>query len=306
MLRVTELQTRILESLNRYKYLTPSQLQRIGISISLPVIWRELRKLRSLPSEKQSLIGMISFPASMRVEHVERVHYLTEKGAQVLADIHGVDPSELDFQKVTSVYHRDYWHRKWCVDFHIWLTQALNAAPWDVEIAVWDRYFDKIGANRTKNQARHRLRAKTRLDLGRDDFQKNNYIIPDVNFVLRSVNTPEKTALFCLEMCNGKNAKRVLQQIAKHAVAMRHGAMAERYGIRQNYRALFLFAERGLMNAVIRRLGEIGKESFRHLIFFGLLEDAADDALGCWQQSEMAGQFNFMTGKANSSKRGRP
>ena len=301
MLELKELHTRILEALHRYKYLTPSQLQQIGISSSLPVIWRELRKLQSLPGTKP-VIGTITFPPRMRIEHVERVHYLTPEGADVLADVLGADVDELDFRKVTSVYHRDYWHRKYCIDFHIWLAQALEATSWAVEIAVWDRYFDKTGANRTKNTSRGRLRAKTRLDLEADGF----YIIPDINFTLRSESAPERAALFSLEMCNGNNTKRVLRQIGKHAVAMREGAMAERYDVPQNYRALFLFSERGLMDAVIKRLGEIGISGisgisgrrFEHLLYFGQLEDAADDPLGCWQQlATGAERYNFVTGR---------
>lgn len=293
MLKLTEMQTRVLEALARYTYLTASQLHQIGISKSLPVIWRLLRQLTA---GKRALVGVIDFPPQLRVEKVERVHFLSRRGATVLAEIHRVDAAEVRFPQAASAYHRDYWHRRYCIDFHIWLTRALEANSWDIVIAAWDRYFDKVGANRTKDSSRGRLRAKTRLDLGTAG-SVGSYIIPDVNFVLQSQREPSKQALFCLEMCNGKNTKRVLRQIEKHTVAMQEGAMADRYGVSQNYRALFLFAEWGLMDAVFSRLREIGKESFEHLLYFGHLEQAAEDPLGCWQQPAIAGGCNFVTGK---------
>lgn len=289
MLNITETHTQVLEALARYKYLTVSQLQRIGISRSKQVLWREVKKLANSPTP---LVGIINFPPNMRVEKVERVHYLTEDGAMVLADILGMDFEELDFQRVTSVYHRDYWHRKYSIDFHIWLTQALASAPWDLEICLFDRYFDKIGANRTNNPKATRLRAKTRFDLSND-----RYIIPDVNFVLQSASQPARKAFYCMEMCNGKDTKRILTQLYKHTVAMQEGVIAQHYGLAQNYRVLLLFSKPGAMEAVLKRFSEIDRGGFQQLVFLGLVEHAERDVLRCWRQPHHEGLVNFVTGK---------
>lgn len=290
-MRVTELQTRILEALERYRFLTASQFKQIGISPSLPVIWRSLREL-SLG--KRSLVGTINFPAHMRVERVERVHYLTRYGAAVLADILGCERDELDFCGTPATYHRDYWHRRYCVDFHLWLTQALEAAPWEVEIAVFDRYFDKTGANRTENRQLGPLRAKTRVEL-----DSGHYLIPDVTFVLESAGAAAQRVVYSLEMTNGRNTKRILTQLAKHGAAMRCGVVSRAYGVSYPHRALFLFSENGRLEAVEKRIAETVPSEVWPLIFLGHLDDAKRDVLSCWHQpgGQGEGRIDFVTGQ---------
>ena len=201
---------------------------------------------------------------------------------------------ELGFLEVTSVFHRDYWPRKQRVDFHICLMLALDTAPWDLKIEIFDRYFDKTGANRTKSPSARRLRAKTRLDFG-----DGSHIISDANFVLASTGAPERKALFYMDMCNGHNAKRVLRQMELHMVAIREGAMASRYGVAQNHRVLLLFTSRSLMTAVRKRFGEIGKPAFASYFWYEFVEDAEHDVLGRWQSVEVGdgGVYNFITGQ---------
>ena len=294
MIQITEGQTRILEALGQYKYLTASQLEQIGVSSSRQVIWREIRRLSETPTKKTALVGVIRFPASMRMEHVESMYYLTRPGAVALAELLCVDLGELSFQDSSTVFHRDYWHRKYCVDFHILLNRALQSDPLGLEIAVWDRYFDKIGANRAKAR-RGALRAKTRVDL------KRGYLIPDVNFVLQSREDAERKALFSLEMTNGKDTKRALEKIARHIAVMRVGVLGEKYGLAQNYQALFLFAEQSLLEAVSTRFEEAGVEGFRRLFWFGWLGDVQHDVLASWHRpNELGTAQNFITGKARS------
>ncbi len=290
MIQITEGQTRILEALGRYKYLTASQLERIGVSSSRQVIWREIRRLSATPTKKAALVGVIRFPASMRMEHVESMYYLTKPGAVALADLLGVDLEELSFQDSSTVFHRDYWHRKYCIDFHILMDAALKADPLSLELTVWDRYFDKTGANRTK-AGRGALRAKTRVDVG------GEYLIPDVNFMLQSRKISERQALFSLEMTNGRDTKRVLEKIDRHILVMKEGALGQKYGLEQNYQALFLFAERALLEAVHARFSEAAS-GFGDLFWFGLMDDIAGEALASWRRpSDLGVRRNFITGK---------
>lgn len=275
MIHLTELQTRILEALAHYRFLTASQFQCLGISKSLPVIWRNLRCLTSTPTPKRAWVGAIDFPAAMRIEHVERVHYLTERGAEFLAELAGVERSELAFEKVTSVYHRDYWHRKHTIDFRINLEVALADSPWEIE--RWDNYFEKTGANRSRNPGAAGLRAKTRIDCA-DGF----YLIPDSNFIVRSRVHPDQKALFSFEMVNGRDIRRILAQVEKHVVALRDGAMAVAYGVPRNYRALFVFTYPMVMREVRESFGGLGKGSFEPWLLIGSLEELLANPLAAW------------------------
>lgn len=291
MLRITELQTRILEALCEYRYLTASKFERLGISTSRPVIWRELRKLRRMTLGRRPLVDVIAFPAHMRLEGVERVAYLTVAGADVLADLRGVDPSALGFLPVTCAYHRDYWHRKSCIDFQIWLKQALEASGWDLEIACFDRYFDKTGANRTKDANRPRLQARTRVELA-----SGACLIPDANFVLASAQEPNRRVLYSFEMTNGRDTRRVLQKLRDHAAVMQDGALSEKCGFDQSYQALLVFEEDGLLEAVTDRFAEAGVQEYRDLFWFALLKDAERDVLNCWRRpTALSPLYNLVT-----------
>ena len=287
-MRVTELQTRILEALERYRFLTASQFQELRVSHSLPVIWRALRELSS---GKRSPVGTVNFPARMRVEHVERVHFLTPYGAGVLADILGCESADLDFCQKPATYHRDYWHRKFCVDFHIWLIRALEAVSWDVEVVALARYFDRTGANRSRNQRVYPLRAKTRVEL-----DTGRYLIPDVTFVLERGVTSERV-VYCMEMTNGRNTKRILTQMAKHAAAMRSGILSQKYGVRYPHRVLFLFSEEALLRAVERRVAEKVPADALPLVFLGHIDDAKREVLSCWHRPGDHGEVDFVTGR---------
>lgn len=284
---INETETQFLDALARYSFLTVSQFQRLALNASNATVIR--RVLHRLAEGAHPLVGVIKFPISARAGRIEHVHYLTKAGAQALAEVLRVDVAELDYREGRAMFHRDFYHRRECVNFHIWLTQALAGTP--LEIERFDRYFDKSGANR--GGGGERLRAATRVELA------EGYLIPDVNFVLRYREDGQRRALFCLEMTHGKDAKRVLEQIDNHRAALRSGVISEKYHLAAGHKVLFLFSDAGLKAAVSRRVGEElpGMEGFRPHFLFGLLEECERDALRCWESLEGYGKVNFITGQ---------
>ena len=289
MITLTELETRILEALSRYRFLTPSQLISAGVSNSKQVIWRALAHLRQYPGKKKALVGAIRFSPRVRIEAVETVHYLTALGGGVLAEALRTEEEAFDFKPVTSVYHRDYWHRLHTINFHIWLDQALRRTEFEIE--TWDRYFDKSGTNRTKDPNRPRLRSKTRLSL-----LGGRHLIPDVNFVVASRKDTSKKALFCLEVANGRDTKKNLRQIEGHVRAMKEGAMAAKYGVEQNHSSLFLFSQRALAESVWERFPEAASGQFESFFFLATTEAAALNPVECWNHPRRPALHHFITG----------
>lgn len=271
MITLTEVQTKILEALAHYRYLTHSQMLhlKIGSPSFLRFSTRRLREKGDKP-----LIASIRYPFTPSEGRLEQVHHLTPTGAKLLADITS-DDSLRNFRPVTAVYHRDYWHRKFTIDFQIALTQTVDQSE-QLEIAVFDRYFDKTGANRNGS-----LRAKTRISLGSD-----RYIIPDANFILSRPFEEEQQVLYTAEIANGQDTKRILRQIQRHAELLKTRLLASKYDIlgKTAHQVLFVFSDYGLLRAVRNRFVEV-KEAleFSACYRFGYLKYLTQDILHCWK-----------------------
>ena len=305
MIRITEMQTKILEALNRYKFLTCTQLKGLKIG-NLQYIRGTMKHLAEYPTTRKAVVGVIRFPPEFVIGRVEHVYYLSEYGAYVLADILSIDFEELDYQRVTSVYDRDYWHRRSCVDFHIWLTHVFDVST-KLELLKVDRYFDKTGANNiapSKQKPRGPLRSQTRVDF------EDRYIIPDINFVIQAADAPKARGVYCFEMCNGQNTRRVLTQIRKHMEAMKAGVICKVYDAPQKaHTCLFLFSEDGLMKAVRDRFTELSEipalvkilnpEDYESNFLFAMIDEAQADVVRCWRKAAHLGEdrYVFLNGK---------
>jgi hypothetical protein len=293
MIILTEKEIKILNALAKYKFLTNSQLVTLKIG-HIQRVRQATKKLAEYPTKKNAFIGSLRFPVSNRFGRLENIHFLTLEGAKTLIEIDDRDLSELNFVKIATVFYNDYWHRKFCIDFQISLTQEIeNNLSNVLELPIFERYFDKTGANRTKNDNIGRLRAITRAD-----FDGENYIIPDANFIIQKKDNPNVQALFCLEMTNGKDTKRVLRQLEKHKKAMQQGIIPEKYNLKVNHKTLFLFSEKSLMKAVMNRFFEIENiKNFQNFFFFGFIDDVINNVFNYWRLIGNKSFFNFLSGK---------
>lgn len=277
-----------LRALARYKYLTHAQLQGLRLSV------QHLTHLTKVTGElrKAGLTERILPPIVPGKGRAEALHYLTPKGAKFLADLDGVSVREIGFHPVFSTISVDYWHRRTLIDFQIALDQGLEATP--LVVGVFNRYFDKTGANRTNDPEVGHLRSMSRVELGKDF-----YIIPDAIFTVQDAADPSKRVLFCLEIAMGDKTKQNLEQIRKHIYAMRSGAIPEAYGTKTGYRCLHLFERSELKEAVVRRFHEIpDAAAFREYFLFAEAEAFRADPLRCWKVPGGAEPVNFITGRA--------
>ena len=271
MITLTEIQTRILEALAHYRYLTHSQMLQLKLG-SPSFIRFSTRRLREKGDEP--LIASVSYPFTPCEGRLEHVHHLTQAGANVLADVTNDDRLR-HYRPVTAIYHRDYWHRKYTIDFQIALTKAIENSE-QLEITTFDRYFEKTGDNRHST-----LRSKTRIDI--DDEQ---HIIPDANIMLCHPFDDKKQVLYTAEIANGQDTKRILHQIARHAAVLKNRLLATRYDLtrKRAHQVLFIFSDYSLLRTVRRRFAEV-KEAlpFSACYRFCFLQYLMQDALRCWK-----------------------
>lgn len=292
MITLTEIQTRILEALAHYHYLTHSQMRQLQIG-SPSFLRHSTRRLREKGDEP--FIASIRYPFSPRQGRLEQVHHLTQAGATVLADIRNDDSIRTQFRPVTAIYHRDYWHRKFTIDFQIAMTRTVEAQE-NLELTLFDRYFDKTGNNRAGNPG-SALRSQTRLDLDGEE-----HVIPDINLVLRPLLDSKRQILCTAEVANGQDTKRILRQIERHAAVLKKRALASHYGINEKapHHVLFVFTDYGLLRAVRTRFVEVEAAlEFSACFRFGYLPYLMQDVFRCWKMPSHVGEewFHLITGK---------
>lgn len=64
----------------------------------------------------------------------------------------------------------------------------------------------------------------------------------------------EFRSLYLLEMYDGKDTKRVMEQIRKHAEAIGLGTPSRKYGLQKSHRVLCVFEFESNKNAVLERM----------------------------------------------------
>ena len=255
---INETQTEILLALARFKFLTTSQLHKI---IRKELAW--LRKqILYLTERERSLVEKITFGFHPRVGKLENVFFLTKLGKHTLIEVLQMEEDTVRMPVGnSSLFYKDYTHRKNTIDFHIQLYHWTQESG--IELDFFDTYFDKSGNNRKDKN----LRAKTKIDLDTD-----NYIIPDGAFTL---STEGGKFLYLFEMYDGKDTKRVVGQLKKHAQAIAMGSPSIKYGFaNKSNRVLSVFEHESIKDAVVGRLQreQVFRNMPNHFLFKSLAE----------------------------------
>ncbi len=237
---LSEVKSKILESLAEYRFLTNKQLVILGAAAHTNTVSVQAKRLREI-----GLLGTKDFSFTALVGKLDGIHYLTPKGAREVADLWKVDLAEIQYLKSNNtIFYRDYQHRINSVSAHIYLKKWLDKT--DRQIVLFDTYFDKIGSSRNA-EVTGQLKPKTQMSLG-----NKTTLTPDCIFMYE---TPSgQNVLGAIEICNGKETARIVAQVKKHLLALSEKAPQTKYKHdRANY-MLFVFDHEPTQKAVIKRL----------------------------------------------------
>jgi hypothetical protein len=248
---INNIQADILENLARFKFLSTTQLKKLtGKSISYT---RE--QITSLYERKYIKAYHLEKPSK-----AENIYYLSEHGKDVLLQNDKAFADDIKIPKGVPLVVRDYVHRKNFIDIHIALYFYLKEKG--ITIEKFDAYFDKQGNNRTA----HNLEAKTKIDIG-----NNETYMPDGVMI---TNNFEEKEMYLIEMYNGKDTGRVVEQLAKHGRAIALGTPAKKYNIQKNPIILSIFEFDSIKQAVIKRLESNPKFApISNYFYFGYLSE---------------------------------
>ncbi|MDR1717004.1 MAG: replication-relaxation family protein [Prevotella sp.] len=261
MILINNLQSDILENLGKFKFLTTSQIKQLT------------NKSLSYIRENLSLLSQNGYIKTYRMEKfikAENMYYLTEKGKEILISHEKVFADNIKVPVGVPLVVKDFQHRKNFIDIHIAVYRYLEDK--ETQIYKFYAYFDKTGNNRTT----HNLESKTKISLGDDQF-----FMPDG--ILITTNENDDKNMYLVEMYNGKDTIRTLQQLAKHGRAIALGTPAQKFRIQKNPYILCVFEYESSKQAVIKRLQ--ANERFMPLadfFFFASLDDMQKDFILSW------------------------
>jgi hypothetical protein len=230
-------QTKILLSLAKYKYLTISQFLSLEVGKDKEFIRKNLSLLREKRFTDRMTFGLI--PAKGKFEDI---HFLTERGAKEILTNTDLQPDQVRHpSRASTFFKNDYLHRVSTVDIMIAFNVWADGQGYQVDF--FDTYFDKVGSQKASKQG---IQSKTRFDL-----PNGQNISPDG---IIKYSTANNSFLYCLEVYNGKDTKRVTEQIRKLAYATFEGIPSEKYGHDKANRNLIVFQYDTYKQTAIERI----------------------------------------------------
>jgi len=262
------MQSNIMIALAKYKFLTTSQMIRLGIAKHKPAISRATQRLMAslnwVNYEGFSFTQSTSERKKMLHRKVEGMFFLTPKGAREVMERLEVEESEIKYPKSKSTMANDkYFHRKFALDCEI--EANLCAVDFGYEVTLFDRDFDRTGSNRNGSGSS----AKTKIEGDKRD------IVPDGNFILE--NEKEEQRLFTFELHNRRQSKHIVKQLTNHVFACDNGSIGLKYGIPKLHRVLNVFAEERRMKNVLDKINSLEHrktfEGMEEFFFFKTLDE---------------------------------
>jgi hypothetical protein len=233
----TPQQTAILSSIAKYKYLTVNHFKALKIGSSDRLIRDNLKILRERKLTEKMSFGTI--PIKGRFQDL---HFLTERGAKMLIESLDLEPEEVKHpSRASTFFKNDYLHRVSTIDLMISFNQWTEKNGYIIDL--FDTYFDKVGSQRATETG---VQSKTRFDL-----PNGKNISPDA---VVKYEANGKNYLFCLEVYNGKDTKRVIDQIRKLTYATFEGIPSKKYDHNKTNRNLILFEFDDYKNYAIDRI----------------------------------------------------
>lgn len=271
MNRLTTTQQRILESLHDYRFLTVEQMQRLGIAKNEHTIYKAIRVLRGSEADKSlAYVDYTEFGTLPTIGRLPRIHYLTKRGAKLLAEALQLDQSNINYPKGVKIFSRDYFHRVQTIDLHI-LARLFCEAHQGVEFDYFQAYFEHQGANHWGDPQQPKREALNKITINEE-----RAFIPDCIFKITDPNN--KPFLFTGEIYRNYNTKRTHQQLYNHLLALEQGTLSQLYHFPRAVPVLVLCEQKGAMQALQKRLNN--DPSFQKTEEYFLFRCYAD-IIGC-------------------------
>lgn len=224
-------QIAILNALANYKFLSRSQLARLGVEKYNSAFSRYCKPL--IDAKYIGLLNAVNYG-------IGHIYYLKKKGALFVAKENNLTIDQIKYCISTpELSLQTLYHRTHAIDCQIELDlSCINKA---VELLFYDREIESLGnIRRDKNLSR-----RTRVLL------KNNEILePDAIFMLK---TQFGNKLYCLEYEHKDYTQKSYSKLLKHLRALNEKVVSSKYGHTKGHRTLFIYNNRATLEAVMSK-----------------------------------------------------
>lgn len=250
MQRFNPTHSNILENLATYKFLTYSQMVRLGISKQKPYLSRTMKVLLD-----RKYVARLDFGVDPKKGKLESFFYLLGKAKSLLIEEWGWEAEHIRLPiGKSSFFAKDYAHRKGTIDIQIKVYQ--QAQEKGQEVLFFHTYYDKVGSANKGD-----LKALTSISYGSD-----KYLIADAIFMLKK---EEKKSLYAVEYHRGTDSKRMLGTIEQYGRVLASGTLSIRHGLQENAKVLCVFEYESCLEATKRRFMEDRRfDNLRELFLF--------------------------------------
>lgn len=239
MTHITESQITALELLAVYKYLTSSQFVKMGLFKKRAYVTNALKVL--INTNKPLLAKHDFNPIDGKLESF---YYLTKYGKKFLIDELEYTEAQIKAPRgLSPVRLKDYFHRKYTINFHIGFRKWLEKNHG--KISFLNYYFDKTGNNRSSDNSTH-VTALNKIQL-----DNANAFIPDINTMF---SLDGEKYLYLFEQHDGKDTKRLLEQLKIHFIAISQKAVSKKYNLHKSHKVVVICEHASVKKIVIQRL----------------------------------------------------
>ena len=268
MAHITENQITALEWLATFKYLTSSQFVKMGLFKKRAYITNSLKVLTDM---QKPLIAKHDFnPITGKLESF---YYLTKYGKNFLIDeLDYTEPQIKAPRGLSPVRLKDYFHRKYTIDFYIGLKQWLKDVNGEIDFLNY--YFDKTGNNRSSDKSTYVTALNKIQPNGTKAF------IPDISTMF---SISDEKYLYVFEQHNGMDAKRLFEQLYVHIIAISQRAVSKKYNFQKSHKVIVVCEQESVKASVIKRLRqEKGIEDYNNFFIFKTNAELEDNFYNNW------------------------
>lgn len=269
-------QVKILEYLANFKFLSRSQLARLGVEF-----YNSNYSTHTKALLEAKHIGVMD----ARNYNLGHIYYLKEKGARVIAEHLQTKIETLNFVKSEpSLSPQTLYHRSYAIDCQIEMT--LTCKKYEVEIDFYDREIETLGSiKKNKN-----LERKTRVPIN------DGFLEPDAIF---RINTSKGKKLYTLELENKDYTKKSFQKILNHIQAFSTKSVSKKYKHEKAWRNLFIYVNSSTMKSIIEKASKI--DGIKNWFLFKSFEEVKTETALTKGKFSIGKETDFFTNWKNAS-----
>jgi len=216
---------------------------------------------------KMDLLGIIRYAIPLgKGGSLEYLYHLTTQGARAITESLRIPYEEIQVPTRNQIMiANDYFHRISTINTQMSFDNWIEKNEFNE--VFFTTYFHKSTGSRRNPEQTGKFMSATCLE-----FENGSHSDPDVIFMYEKPNNGR--FLYCLEVFNGHDTKRVIKQLKNLLSAVQQGLPTKKHNHNKDSRILSTFEHESNMQAVIKRLAEDitlpkGVEKY---LFFNLAE----------------------------------